>query len=148
MSNSNTAVVDSLRHVLADSFTLYFKTHAYHWNVTGPQFKTLHDLFEEQYTEMWTAIDEIAERIRMIGAMAPHSVQDMMRDSDLNEATDIPAAMDMVKDLAQDHATLARHLKPAIQAASDVGDDATEDFLIARLAVHEKAAWMLRSLAA
>ena len=145
LNNTNPAVIDALNHILADSFVLYFKTHAYHWNVTGPHFKTLHDLFEEQYTEMWQAIDEIAERIRILGAPAPCSMAELMAATDMKEATQSPDAMAMVKDLAEGHLTLAKHIQQAIDVADDTDDEVSQDLLIGRKQVHEKAAWMLSS---
>ena len=140
-------VVESLEHVLGDTFTLYFKTHAYHWNVEGPYFDTLHKLFEEQYTDMWGALDELAERIRALGAYAPMNVADLTKPSDLKDAKKQLKAMDMVKDLAKDHETLSKHLAEAIEKASEVGDEVTADILIARQTFHDKTAWMLNATA-
>lgn len=145
LNNANPALIEALNHILADSFVLYFKTHSYHWNVTGPQFKSLHDMFEEQYTEMWKAIDELAERLRILGATAPHSMANILSNSDLAEATDMQEAMAMVKDLANSNTTLCGHIQKAIDIADDVDDEATEDMLIGRLQVHQQYAWMLKS---
>lgn len=148
LNNANPAVIDALNHVLADSFVVYFKTHSYHWNVVGRDFKPLHDMFQEQYEELWTAIDDIAERIRILGAPAPCSMAALLQLTDLKEATDAPDAMTMVKDLAAAHTDLAKHIRQAIEVADDADDEGTEDMLIARLQVHEKTAWMLASTAA
>jgi len=145
--NQTKEMVDALRHIMADTFTLYFKTHAYHWNVEGPYFDSLHKLFGDQYTEMWEALDDLAERIRALGAYAPLSIVDMVKNSDLTEASKQLKAMDMVKDLAKDHEILSKHLAEAIEKASEVGDEVTADMLISRQTIHDKTAWMLRATA-
>jgi len=147
--NHTQQMVEELQHILADTFTLYFKTHAYHWNVEGPHFDALHRLFGEQYTEMWTAMDDLAERIRALGDYAPMTVAELTKPGDLKMPTKkTMKAMDMIKDLAKDHETLSKHLAAAIEKASEVGDEATADMLIGRQAVHDKTAWMLNSTAA
>lgn len=145
--NNQKQIVAILKHILGDTFTLYFKTHTYHWNVEGPQFHGLHNMFEEQYTDMWGALDEIAERIRMLGAYAPVSVTELANAGDLSDADNIPNGMDMVKDLAKDHATLSAHIATAIEKCSDMGDEGTVDLLVGRQAFHDKAAWMLNATA-
>ena len=147
--NHTKQMVEELQHILGDTFTLYFKTHAYHWNVEGPHFDTLHKLFGDQYTEMWTAMDDIAERIRALGDYAPCNVAELMKPSDLTlPKKNQMKAMDMVKDLAKDHETLSKHLATAIEKAMEVGDETTADMLIGRQAVHDKTAWMLNATAA
>lgn len=138
--NARAAVADALNGVLAETYALYSKTHSYHWNVTGPQFPALHTMFETQYREMWEALDEIAERIRSLGAFAN------LPGSSGVDATP-PAATDMVKNLADGHAALVRKAREALAAAADVDDAATEDLLTTRIQSHEKTAWMLRATA-
>jgi starvation-inducible DNA-binding protein len=145
--NHTKQVIEELQHILGDTFTLYFKTHAYHWNVEGPHFDALHKLFGDQYTEMWKAMDDIAERIRALGEYAPNTVTEIMKPSDLKLSSKKMKAMDMVKDLAKDHETLSKHLANAIEKAMEVGDEATADMLIGRQAVHDKTAWMLNATA-
>ena len=139
-------IVEGLSGVLSDSFVLYYKTHASHWNVEGPQFKSLHDLFMEQYTEIWTALDLIAERIRALDAYAPVSMKELVKSDSLAETGHNRDAMQIVRDLADDNETLSSSLSKVIQVATDAGDQATADLLTERLGVHEKAAWMLRSI--
>jgi len=139
-------IVQGLNHVLADSYTLYLKTHNYHWNVTGPMFQTLHLLFETQYNEMWTAVDELAERIRALGAPAPGSYRAFADLTSIQEADGVPAAVEMVADLVKGHEAVARTARKVIPIAEAGGDEVTVDLLTQRLTVHEKAAWMLRSL--
>ena len=135
-----------LGRLLADSYLLLLKTHNFHWNVTGPQFHTLHTLFEEQYNELWLAVDEIAERIRALGYPAPGSYTQFAKLTSIQEDTHIPVATDMIKQLVNDHETVARTAR-SIFASADAGDDeVTQDLLTTRLQVHEKTAWMLRSL--
>ena len=142
------AITDGLSRLLADTYTLYLKTHNYHWNVTGPQFNTLHTMFETQYTELAMAVDVIAERIRALGAWAPGSYSDFAKLSTVKEANGIPVADAMVAELAADQAAVvrtARALFPAVEAASD---EPTADLLTQRMQVHEKTAWMLRAMIA
>lgn len=143
---ANKKIVDGLTKVLADTFALYFKTHSFHWNVEGPQFVSLHELFEEQYNELWKFTDELAERIRSLDAYAPNTFSEMIKKSDIKEQAKTPKAMDMVKELANDNTKMAELIFPVLRTAEDAGDEATVDMLIARIDVHEKAAWMLRSL--
>jgi starvation-inducible DNA-binding protein len=138
------AVVTELSCLLASSYTLYVKTHNYHWNVTGPMFTTLHTLFENQYTELALAIDEIAERIRSLGAFAPGSFSAFAKLSEVNEETARPDAKKMIKNLVSDQELIARVSKRVIEAADKVGDQATTDLATRRLDIHQKNAWMLR----
>lgn len=139
-------VTEGLAKVLADTFILYFKTHTFHWNVEGPHFKALHDLFMEQYTELWNATDEIAERIRSLGEYAPGSWQDMVRRASLQETGQMPDSRAMIEMLANDNKAITETLKPVLHASQKEGDEVTADLMIQRIAIHEKAAWMLRSL--
>ena len=141
----NKDMTDALTKVLANSFVLYGKTHSFHWNVTGPMFHSLHIMFEEQYTEVWNAIDIIAERIRSLDCYAPGTVQEMLKLAEIKEQGQIPDYEEMVKTLADDNATLCNILHDAMEKAEDVGDTATADLLNGRMAAHEKNAWMLRS---
>lgn len=146
--NHQKEMTEVLEHIMGDTFTLYFKTHAYHWNVEGPNFDSLHTLFGTQYTDMWAALDELAERIRMLGAYAPINVAELTKNSDLKDAKKLMKAMDMVKDLANDHVEISKHIATGIEKASEVGDEVTADILIARQTFHDKAAWMLNATAA
>ena len=139
-------IVDGLSRVLADSYTLYLQTHNFHWNVEGPMFNTLHLMFMEQYTELWTALDAIAERIRSLGYPAPGTYREFARLSSIKETDGVPAALDMVRLLVAGHEAVTRTLRAAFPAAEKGGDEATVDLLTQRLQVHEKTAWMLRSL--
>lgn len=140
------ATADALAQLLADSYTLYLKTHNYHWNVTGPHFGALHALFETQYTDLSLAVDAIAERIRALGHRAPGSYAEFAARTDVAEATVEPTmAMEMVATLARDHQTVAHAAARVIASASGVGDEPTAGLATTRQEVHEKAAWMLRS---
>ena len=142
------AITTGLSHLLADTYTLYLKTHNYHWNVTGPQFNTLHTMFETQYTELALAVDEIAERIRALGAWAPGSYSEFARLSSIKEAEGIPSAEAMVADLAADQAAIVRTARSVFPTADDAGDEPTADLLTQRMQAHEKTAWMLRAMIA
>jgi starvation-inducible DNA-binding protein len=142
---SNDAVISQLKTVLADTYALYLKTQNYHWNVTGPNFKTLHLLFEEQYNDLAPAVDEIAERIRTLGEKAPgtwnaYAALTGIKDGNENAASDV-----MLKELAEDQALVVSSLKDLLNEAEKAGDEVTVDLAVGRMAVHEKAAWMLRS---
>ena len=139
-------IVDGLSRVLADSYTLYLQTHNFHWNVEGPMFNTLHVMFMQQYTELWTALDAIAERIRSLGYPAPGTYREFARLSSIKEIDGVPAALDMVRLLVAGHEAVTRTLRAAFPAAEKGGDEATVDLLTQRLQVHVKTAWMLRSL--
>lgn len=141
----NKEMTDALTKVLATSFVLYGKTHSFHWNVTGPLFHSLHVMFEEQYTDMWQALDEIAERIRALDAYAPGTMKEMLALSELKEQGQIPDQEEMIKTLAADNESLCNVLHKAMEKAEENGDTATADLLNGRLHVHEKNAWMLRS---
>lgn len=140
------AIVEGLSRLLADTYTLYLKTHNFHWNVTGPMFTTLHLMFEEEYTELAQAVDLIAERIRALGAPAPGSYREFGRLASISEAEGLSNAMDMVRVLVADHETVARTARSVFPKADEANDEATADVLTQRLQVHEKTAWMLRSL--
>ena len=141
-------VADGLSNVLADTFVLYLKTHNFHWNVTGPMFQTLHSMFEEQYNELWLAVDAIAERIRSLGFTAPGSYGEFTRLTYLQETPIATNANEMIAELLRDHETAARTAQSALAVARTAVDAPTEDLLTQRLAAHQKAAWMLRSLLA
>ncbi|CAN5687104.1 Dps family protein [soil metagenome] len=138
-------VVDALRQVVADSYALLGQTHLCHWNVRGPSFFSLHAAFEEQYTELFGAIDVIAERIRALGAFAPGGLQNLARMAGMEELAEDSQAKDMVRHLLEANEHLLRDLAAARKAAADGGDAETEDLMIARTQVHEKTIWMLRS---
>lgn len=141
------AIAAGLSKLLADTYTLYLTTHNFHWNVTGPMFNSLHDMFMTQYTELWNAVDPIAERIRAVGHVAPGSYAEFGKLSSLPDApASPPKALKMVRILVEGHeavARTARGLLPVVEAASD---EPTTDILVQRLTVHEQTAWMLRSL--
>jgi starvation-inducible DNA-binding protein len=142
-------VADGLSHFLADSYTLYLKTHNFHWNVTGPMFNALHVMFEAQYTEQWTALDGIAERIRALGFNAPGSYAEFSRLSSIPEEPGLGDAVDwreMVRQLTVGNEAVCRTARKVLQGADKAGDDPTVDLLTQRLQTHEKYAWMLRSL--
>ncbi|MBP7066622.1 Dps family protein [Ferrovibrio sp.] len=139
-------IADGLSHLLADTYTLYLKTHNYHWNVTGPMFQTLHLMFEQHYTELALAVDAIAERIRALGFAAPGTYAQFVKLSSIPEETKIPAATDMIKNLVKGHEAVARTARAIFPQADKASDEPTADLLTQRLQVHEKTAWMLRSL--
>ncbi|WP_416208529.1 Dps family protein [Fodinibius sp.] len=138
-------IADALSRVLADSYMLYLKTHNYHWNVTGELFHSLHEQFEEQYTELAEAIDEIAERIRALGYRAPGTFQEFNELTSVDEQQDEPEAMEMVRRLAVGNEQVLRTARQALEPANEAEDEATIDLLTERLKVHSKTAWMLRS---
>ena len=137
--------IPELERLLASSYTLYLKTHNFHWNVTGPMFTTLHTLFETQYTELALAVDEIAERIRALGEYSPGSYSQFQERATVKEDATVPKAVDMIRNLVNDHALVAESARRLVRAAEEAGDDATTDLGVRRIDVHEKAAWMLRS---
>jgi starvation-inducible DNA-binding protein len=139
-------IADGLSRLLADTYGLYLKTHSFHWNVEGPMFNTLHLMFMEQYTELWTALDAIAERIRSLGYPAPGTYRDFARLSKIEDTEGVPEAMEMVELLVRGHETVARTARNVFKAADKGGDESTADLLTQRLQIHEKTAWMLRSL--
>jgi starvation-inducible DNA-binding protein len=140
------AISEGLAKLLADSYTLYLKTHNFHWNVTGPMFQTLHVMFEQQYTELALAVDLVAERIRALGHAAPGSYAQFSRLSSIKEETGVPRAEDMVRQLVDGQEGVARTARAVLPVAEQAGDQVTMDLLTQRLQVHEKNAWMLRSL--
>jgi starvation-inducible DNA-binding protein len=141
------AIARGLSKLLADTYTLYLTTHNFHWNVTGPMFNTLHQMFMEQYTELWGAVDPIAERIRALGHWAPGSYAEFKSLASLADApSSPPKALDMVRTLVTGHEAVARTARQTFPLADDANDQPTADLLTQRLDVHEKTAWMLRSL--
>jgi starvation-inducible DNA-binding protein len=140
------AVAEGLGKLLADSYTLYLKTHNFHWNVTGPMFSTLHLMFEQQYTELALAVDLVAERIRALGHPAPGTYEQFARLSSVNSAVGVPPAPKMVRELVEGQEAVARTARNVFPIAEHAGDQVTMDLLTQRLQVHEKNAWMLRSL--
>jgi starvation-inducible DNA-binding protein len=139
-------IVRGLSRFLADSYTLYLKTHNFHWNVTGPRFNDLHAMFMAQYSELWLAVDLIAERIRSLGAPAPGSYAAFARLTVIEEADGVPSADAMVRQLLAGHEAVCRTAREVLAVADTNGDQVTVDLLTQRLQVHEKTAWMLRSL--
>ena len=139
-------LAEELSKLLADSYALYLKTHNFHWNVTGPMFQTLHAMFEQQYTELALAVDAIAERIRALGHPAPGSYSAFSRLATISETEGVPKAIEMVKLLVEAHEAVVRTARNVLAVADDAHDDATADLATQRLQVHEKTAWMLRSL--
>ena len=139
-------IADGLGRLLADTWVLYGKTHGFHWNVTGPMFTSLHGMFDTQYNELWDSLDEIAERIRALGLAAPVGDSSLSKLASIEEATTIPAAMDMVKQLVADHEAVARTARSVFELADAANDQPSADLLTQRLQVHEKTAWMLRSV--
>jgi starvation-inducible DNA-binding protein len=140
------AIADGLGHLLADTYSLYLKTHNFHWNVTGPMFQTLHLMFETQYNELWTATDLIAERIRSLGHFAPGSYTEFGKLSSIKETVGVPKAREMIKLLVSGHEAVARTARSLFPAVEKASDEATADLLTQRIQLHEKTAWMLRSL--
>ncbi len=139
-------IAGGLSRVLADTYTLYLKTHNFHWNVTGPMFQTLHLMFETQYNELAHAVDLVAERIRALGSPAPGTYREFAALSAIKEDDGIPKAQDMIRRLVEAHETVARTARDVFRAADGASDQPTCDLLTQRMQVHEKTAWMLRSL--
>ncbi|BCD96293.1 Dps family protein [Marinagarivorans cellulosilyticus] len=139
------AIAEGLKHLLADSYTLYLQTHNFHWNVTGPQFRELHLMFEEHYTELAIAVDDIAERIRTLGVIAPGTYKAFAQLSSIEEVDDIPAAGAMVDILTQGHEVVVRTARQVLKAAQDADDESTAALVSDRMRIHEKTAWMLRA---
>jgi starvation-inducible DNA-binding protein len=140
------AIAAGLGRVLADTYTLYLQTHNFHWNVEGPMFNTLHLMFMEQYTELWNALDSLAERIRALGFPAPGTYAAFAKLASIEEVEGVPAALDMVRRLVAGHEAVARTARAVFPVAEQGGDESTVDLLTQRLQIHEKTAWMLRSL--
>jgi starvation-inducible DNA-binding protein len=143
---SREQIAASLSRVQADTYTLYLKTHNFHWNVTGPMFQTLHLMFEQQYNELWLAIDLVAERIRALGFPAPGSYRQFAELTSIKEDDGVPKAEDMIRRLVEGHETVARTARDAFRLTEEVHDQPTCDLLTQRMQVHQKTAWMLRSL--
>ncbi len=139
-------IADGLSRLLADSYSLYLKTHNFHWNVTGPMFQTLHAMFETQYDELAIAVDLIAERIRALGHPAPGTYTDFQRLSAIPETSGVPKAEEMIRELVQGQETVVRTARSIFPAVESAHDEATADLLTQRIQIHEKTAWMLRSL--
>ncbi|MCA9396543.1 MAG: DNA starvation/stationary phase protection protein [Candidatus Omnitrophica bacterium] len=140
------AVADGLSRVLADTYTLYLKTHNFHWNVKGPMFQTLHLMFEEQYNELWTAVDLIAERIRSVGFVAPGTYSEFQKLTSIEEESGNIKAEKMISSLVEGQEAVIRTLRKVFPVAEAAQDQVTLDLLTQRLQIHEKTAWMLRSL--
>ena len=140
------AISAELSKVLADSYTLYLMTHNFHWNVTGPLFNTLHLMFMTQYTEEWNALDDIAERIRALGVHAPGTYREFAKLSSISEPQDVPDALEMVRLLVKGNEAVSKTARAAFSIADDANDQPTADLLTQRMDIHEKNAWMLRSL--
>jgi starvation-inducible DNA-binding protein len=139
-------IAQGLSRLLADTYTLYLKTHNYHWNVTGPMFQTLHLMFETHYTELALAVDLIAERIRSLGVHAPGTYAEFGRMTSIREDQSVPRAREMIANLVQSHETVAKTAREIFPGAEAGHDEATLDLLTQRIQIHEKTAWMLRSL--
>jgi len=139
-------IADGLSRLLADTYTLYLKTHNYHWNVTGPMFNTLHTMFEAEYTELATAVDEIAERIRALGVYAPGTYKAYAKLTSIEEDDDVPGAERMIANLVTSHETVVRTAREVFPTAEAAGDEPTADLLTQRMQISEKTAWMLRSM--
>ena len=144
--NDRKQVAGGLSKLLANSYTLYLKTHSFHWNVEGPMFQTLHVMFMAQYTELWNALDIIAERIRALGSYAPGSYNEISKLSSIKESKSVPKATKMVEELVQGHEHIIKTIRELFESAEKAKDQATMDVLTQRLDIHEKTAWMLRSL--
>ena len=139
-------IAEGLSRLLADNFALYLKTHNFHWNVTGPMFQTLHVMFEQQYNELWLALDAIAERIRALGFPAPGTYSKYAKLSSIKETAGVPEAKEMITNLVGGHEAVARTARKLFPVVDKASDEPTADLLTQRLQVHEKTAWMLRSL--
>ena len=147
-ADDRSKIAEGLSRLLADTYTLYLKTHNYHWNVEGPMFNTLHLMFEGQYTELATAVDEIAERIRALGHVAPGSYKQFSALSSISEDDAPPSAEDMIRNLAKDQEQVAKTARSVFPLCDEAGDEPSADLLTQRMQIHEKTAWMLRSMAA
>lgn len=139
-------IADGLSRLLADTYTLYLKTHNFHWNVTGPMFQTLHLMFEQQYTELAMAVDLIAERIRALGFPAPGTYSEFTKLSSIAETPGVPKAQEMIRLLVEGQEAVVRTARSIFPVIEQVNDEPTADLLTQRMQVHEKTAWMLRSL--
>ena len=141
-------IAEGLSRLLADTYSLYLKTHYFHWNVTGPMFNSLHLMFETQYNELWNAVDPVAERIRALGYPAPGSYSEFAKLSSIPESKGVPEAMDMVRELGAGHEAVTRTARALFPDVDKAADEPTADLLTQRMDIHEKTAWMLRSLLA
>jgi starvation-inducible DNA-binding protein len=139
------AVANGLSKLLADTYAVYLKTHGYHWNVRGPNFASLHALFMEEYTEMWTAIDSVAERIRALGHLAPQGYSAFGNLTSIKDGDPEKGAEAMVEELMKDHETIVATARAALPVAQEAGDEVSASLLSDRLTAHEKHAWMLRA---
>lgn len=139
-------IAEGLSRMLADTFSLYLKTHQFHWNVTGPMFQTLHVMFMDQYNELWLATDPIAERIRALGFPAPGSYTEFSKLTSIKETVGVPKAEEMIKLLIEGNETVARTAREVFPIVDKANDQPTADLLTQRMQIHEKTAWMLRSL--
>lgn len=139
-------ITKGLSHLLADTFTLYLKTHNFHWNVEGPMFQTLHLMFMDQYTELWNALDTVAERIRALGEYAPASYTEFMELSSIKDSNSVPKATEMIEQAVLGHEAVIKTARKVFTVAEEGNDQTTMDLLTGRLEIHEKTAWMLRSL--
>lgn len=145
-SEQREQIANGLSHLLADTYTLYLKTHNFHWNVTGPMFQTLHLMFETQYTELAVAVDLIAERIRSLGFPAPGTYSQYAKLSSISETEGVPKAQEMIRILVEGQEAVVRTARSIYSVAEQANDEATADLLTQRIQLHEKTAWMLRSL--
>lgn len=143
---SRKQIAEGLSRLLADTYSLYLKTHNFHWNVTGPMFQTLHLMFETQYTELATAVDEIAERIRALGYPAPGTYSEFAKLGSIPETTGVPKATEMIRLLVEGQEAVVRTARSIFPSVEQVNDEPTADLLTQRMQLHEKNAWMLRSL--
>ncbi|MEO0443522.1 MAG: Dps family protein [Pseudomonadota bacterium] len=141
-------IAEGLGQLLADTYSLYLKTHNFHWNVVGPRFRELHLMFEEQYTELATAVDDIAERIRTLGFPAPGTYSEYANLSAIQETTGVPSAENMIRILTEDNETIVRTARRILPSAQDADDESTASLIADRMVIHEKTAWMTRSLLA
>ena len=139
-------IAEGLKRLLADTYTLYLQTHNFHWNVTGPQFRELHLMFEEHYNEMAVAVDDIAERIRTLDVVAPGTYKEFARLSSVKEVDNIPSGTEMVDILTQGHEQVVRTCREALKMAQEAADESTSALVSDRMRIHEKTAWMLRAL--
>ena len=142
------AVAAGLKKLLADTYTLYLKTHNFHWNVEGPQFRELHLMFEEQYTELATAVDDIAERIRALGSPAPGTYSELNELTVIEETPGVPSSDSMIQILTEDNEAVVRTARKVLEQSQKAGDESSASLIGDRMVIHEKTAWMLRSLMA
>ena len=141
-------VAAGLKKLLADTYTLYLKTHNFHWNVKGPQFRELHLMFEEQYTELATAVDDIAERIRALGSPAPGTYSELNELTVIEETLGVPSSDSMIQILTEDNEIVVRTARKVLEQSQEAGDESSASLIGDRMVIHEKTAWMLRSLMA